>query len=91
MAMIWKIAQAIFAISSIVMFIALINNINTYYLTEIDGNSLSDDCAEYEDDPSAILACHPIQQEKYEFLGGFLVSTGLMMVCYAKSRETETE
>ena len=78
------------------MLIALINSVYTYYFQEYeDGmptgeDSFSDLCDELADegDVYETIYCHPMEQEKYQFLGGFLLFLGLTIVCLAKDSDT---
>ena len=87
----WKISGYIFSIASAVMLVALINSFHVYYVKEYahpisnSTSTLAEGCD--NDDATTMLFCHPIQQEKYHFLGGLLLSLGLAISCFARDSE----
>ena len=73
------------------MLVALINSFHVYYVKEYahpisnSTSTLAEGCD--NDDATTMLFCHPIQQEKYHFLGGLLLSLGLAISCFARDSE----
>lgn len=93
MTKIWKMGAIIFATASVVMGIALIASINSYYFKEydLDDETTFNEFCDDEDGGLVIVYCQPLKQGMYQIAWYLFMSAGLAVVCFAKDSEVVSD